>query len=65
MGIVDCREDTPTPIDLGVILVDFGDDEEDGEEEQGEGEGGYQWIGGDIEDFESLKIRDVLEYLLW
>ena len=41
VGIVDRREDTPTPIDLRVIPVDFRDEQEYGNEEQGEGESGY------------------------
>ena len=62
--IVDCGEDTPAPINLRIIPVDFGDEQEYGEDEQGEGNGGYQGVGRNVEDFESLKVRDVLEYLL-
>ena len=64
VGIVDCRKNTPTPINLRVVPVDFRDEQKYGKEEQGEGEGGYEWVGGDVEYFESLKIRDVLEYSL-
>ena len=64
MRIVECRKDTPAPINLRVIPVDLWDDQEYGKEEQREGEGGYQGVGGDVEDLESLKVGNVVEYLL-
>ncbi len=63
MGIVDCRENAPKPINLGVVPVDFRNDQKHGEKKQGEGECGDEGIGGNIEDFERLKVGDVLEDL--
>ena len=65
VGVVQRREETPAPIDLGVILVDLGDDQKDRSQEQRQRESGDERIGRDIEDFEFLQIRDGLKDLLW
>lgn len=54
MGDVEGGQDAPAPVDLGIVLVDLGDDQEYAPEEDGEGEAGYEWIGLEVKVQEAL-----------
>ena len=49
MRVVEGGQDGPDAVDLAVIAVDFGDDEEDGDQENGEGEACDARVGRGVE----------------
>ena len=64
MGVVDCRQDAPAPVDLRIVLVDLRYNEEYRCQEQRESKSRDQGVGRDVKDFKSLKIGSVLENML-
>ena len=56
MGNVDGGQDAPGAVDLGVILVDFGDNEEDGTEEQRERKDEYKRVGAQVENAQLIEL---------
>jgi hypothetical protein len=64
VDVVDRREDGPHAVDLAPVPVDFGDDEEDGEERKGECEAGDDRVGRGVDVFQGLQVADVGEDLL-
>ena len=64
MGIVECRQQTPKPIDLGVVPVDLRRDEEYRAQEQRYSKGRDQRIRRQIKLFETLQASDILKDLV-
>ena len=56
MGNVDGGHDAPDAVDLGVILADFGDNEEDGTEEQRERKDEYKRVGAQVENAQLIEL---------
>jgi hypothetical protein len=54
MGDVERGQDAPEPVDLRVVLVDFGEDPEYGRKGNGDGKAGDEWIGLEVNIFEAL-----------
>lgn len=62
MGDVEGWEDAPTPVYLGVVLVDFCDHQEDCPEQDGNAEARNEWIGMQIEvDYILPRLQDIHE----
>lgn len=59
MDVVEGGEDGPHAVDLAPVPVDFGDDEEDWEEREGEGEAGDDGVGRGVDIFQGLEVSDV------
>lgn len=64
MGIVKSGKQAPAAIDLGIVSIDFRDDEKYRSKEQRERESKDQWIGRHVEDLQLTQIRSRLEDLL-
>ena len=58
MDIVHCGQDAPDAIHLRPIPIHFGYNQEDWEQEAREGEARNERICGDVEDLESMRVRD-------
>lgn len=61
MGVVERRQYRPNSVDLRVVLVDFGHQQEDGDQEQRECEGCYQRVRVEVDLSERSRICDRLE----
>ena len=56
MGNVNGGHDAPCTVDLGVIPVDFGDNEEDGSEEQRERKDEYKRVGAQVQNAQLIEL---------
>jgi len=65
MRMIQCWQNRPHAVHLRPVPVDFGEDEEDGEEGEGEGEAGYYRVGGGVYALQCLCVADVLEDGVW
>jgi hypothetical protein len=58
VDVVDCRKNGPHAVDLAPVPVDFGDDEEDWEEREGECEAGDDRVGRGVDIFQGLGVSE-------
>lgn len=58
MGGKDSGQNAPHSVHLAVILIDFGDDEEDRDSRNGKGQARDRGIGGDVERFQRFRAVD-------
>ena len=56
MSDVNGGHDAPRAVNLGVILVDFGDNEEDWSEEQRDRKGEYKRVGTQVENAQLIEL---------
>lgn len=63
MGDIEGRKDTPAPVDLGIVLVEFGDDQEDSSQGYRDGESGYQRVCLRVQLYKSLTALQDVDHL--